>query len=221
MNDIITPFEQKIYNTFLKISRQATHKPYTIRKKFDNFPDEKFIVIKKLSAILQNNKNIIIEDFFKAPYEVYTENTGVFDLQFYISQRAFKAYSMYVKKINELDVDCIEILERVKTSLQFITDYCRDNKLTYQQYVADITGQLPTFVAHIKEHKIVMYMIFGDEQFEKNMKSIESELLTFIFGEDIYKHIDLYRTKFYKSTKCKLLIREGLKKVKKLVDFQK
>lgn len=221
MNDQLTNFEQKIYNTFLKTSRQAVNKPYTFRKKFDNFPDDKYILIKKISAILQNNKNIVIEDFFKAPYEVYKEDTGVFDLNFYISQRAFKAYSTYIKKINDLDVDCIEILERVKASLLYIKNYCIDHKLTYQQYVEEISGQLPLFVNHIKEHKIIIYIIFGDEQLEQIMKRIESPVLTFIFGENIYKHIDQYRTKFYASKKCKLLIREGLKKIKKLVDFIK
>jgi hypothetical protein len=221
VNNQLSNFEQTIYNTYLKISRQALNKPYTIRKKFDNFPDEKYILIKKISSVLQNNKHIVIEDFFKAPYEVYKEDTDVFDLNFYISQRAFKAYSTFIKKINDLDIDCIEILERVKSSLLYIKNYCIDHKLTYQQYINEINGQLPLFVSHIKEHKIVIYTIFGDEQLEQIMKRVESPVLTFIFGNDIYKHIDQYRTKFYTSKKCKILIREGLKKVKKMVDICK
>jgi hypothetical protein len=216
----LNSFEKHIYNTFLKVSRQQQNLPYQLRKNFEDIDRSLYGIIKKIGYILSKHDNILVNDYFIAPYKVYsTQDKQYFNLEFYISQRALKAYSIYIKQLETASLDSIEMLTRIKDSLVFLKTYCTENSLSYNEYLKTFTGQLPIFIYHIKTHKIVPHVMFGDDNLENIIKSFDSSMLKFMFGEDFYNNIEKWRTGFYVSKKCKLLIREGLKKLKKSLDF--
>ena len=48
----MTEVEKIIYNNFLEVSKKVNNKPVKYRKNFDNFPDENYIIVSKLSNFL-------------------------------------------------------------------------------------------------------------------------------------------------------------------------
>lgn len=99
-----TDFEKRIYNEYLKELRKSKNQPYKLRKNFDKVDEKTKLYLKKLSLFFINNKEVRPDDFFKAPYSVYPEGEH-FGLDFYISQKAIKAYKIFIK--NEQPVDKI------------------------------------------------------------------------------------------------------------------
>lgn len=91
-----TDFEKQIYNLHLKEYRKAKNQPYRERKNFDKLSEDKKTVLTRLSLLFNNNRDIIISDFFKAPYEVYQDGT-FFDLKFFTSQKAIKIYKIFIE----------------------------------------------------------------------------------------------------------------------------
>ena len=95
----MTSFDKHIYNTWLYVTRTNSGKPFRARKNFDKFEDDKnYVFVQKLNRFFTKYKNIEVSDFFLAPYKVYPDNT-MYDLKFYLSQKAIKIYKIYEKKI--------------------------------------------------------------------------------------------------------------------------
>ena len=82
-------YEQKIYNTFLKTTRQQ--KGFTPRKNFKNLDNEQYVLIKKVSKTLKNKK-INPDLFFDAPYQLHAEK--YVPLKFYSTFNAISTYTL-------------------------------------------------------------------------------------------------------------------------------
>ena len=100
-----TDFEKRIYNEYLKELRRSKNQPYKLRKNFDKIDEKTKLCLKKLSLFFINNKEVSPNDFFKSPYSVYPQGEH-FGLDFYTTQRAIKAYKIFIK--NEQPVDKTE-----------------------------------------------------------------------------------------------------------------
>ena len=114
----MTEKEKVIYNNFLEVSKKINNKPVRYRKNFDNFPDENYILITKLSRFFSKFNHLKVKDFFEAPYFVYDEN--YFDLKFYLSQKAIKSYTLYNDKFLLNNPDDGKTLSQMQESIKFI-----------------------------------------------------------------------------------------------------
>lgn len=209
----ITETEKLIYNKYLATSRSSLGRPFKLRKNFEEFElDGNYLYIKKLNLFFNNHKNINMDDFFKAPYIIYDNVETSFDLKFYISRKALKLYVLYqTKKLND-PVDSLNQLFFIKKSLEYILKFCKKNNLNIDEYTNHKTNDMYSFILHLKEHKISIYVLFGFEDAEPKLKALGDEMMAFIFG-NLKNKFDIFRTRFYTSKKAKILVKEGIKKL--------
>lgn len=205
----MTQLAQLIYNTFLRISRSKQGQPFKYRQNFDDFEkNEHYVSVMKLENFFKRFPHIKIEDFFTAPYEVYTERT-YYSLDFYLSPKAIKVYTIWNKARCNANPDSNVQIEFIIKSFTFIYNFCIENKLTFDNYITHKTGLLPSFLIHLKEHNISMYVLFGWPDFEDVYERIpESERELCI--SHLYDDIKIYRTRFMQSTEAKKLVKKGV-----------
>ena len=211
----MTSQEKHVYNSYLRISRSRQNKPFKLRKDFSKFEEDKnYKFVIKLINVLNRNKSIDLEDFLNAPYDVYGDNDQ-YDLKFYTTQRAIKVYTTYTKKQMADDIDDDKVISKIKESLFFIYNFCKDNQITLKEYVNHKTNIMNSFVLHVQENKIILYVLFGFSTFERELNKTPYEVREFILG-DLVRNIDRYRKNFQASKKAKNIIRKGLSEIYKL-----
>lgn len=212
----LTNEEKFIYNSYLIANRKSKNKPFKLRKDFTDISDEHYILLKKLGAFFNNNQTISTNDFFWAPYEVYSKEE-YFDLNFYTTRKAIIAYSQYMRKKETQDADSEGCVMDCKNALKHIYRICLMEKLTLTQY-KDTSLPIPRYLTDLKQHQINFYILHG-LNVEKHIKQIQPELLDF-YCKDFYNMYYNTRTKFISSTRLKTVIRDGLKIIeKKLLIF--
>jgi len=175
----MTDFQKRIYNSHLAISRKMRDKPFRIRKDFSDMDQTKLDRLASLERFFNSYQNIKIDDYFSAPYVIF-EDDDYFDLDFYLTSKAKKAYSQYMKKIEMDDPDSESSLNRMVDSLKFVKNFCREKNLTLKEYPLYIEGALPTMIDHLKNHHINMYALhaLGVTKIE-----VENRILDFIFSD--------------------------------------
>lgn len=204
----LTELEKSIYNSYLIASRTARDKPFKIRQNFTNIDDKTYIILKKLSLLFENNRNVNILDFFKAPYEYYPD-TDYIDLQFFITPKAIKCYTSYKKRLETLSPDSEENINKCKQCCTFIKRYCTENNLTLNEYKSINSGTTPLVLQHLRDHNINFYVIHGLEC-DRNIRQVEADLLEF-FISDFNILLNETRINFQRSTRLKVVIRESFK----------
>ena len=80
------------------------------------------------------------------------------------------------------------------------------------EYTSHMTNNINTFILHLKEHKISIYILFGFPDGEDRLRRIGNDMMKFIFG-DLKNKLDIFRSRYYTSIKAKILVKEGLKKI--------
>jgi hypothetical protein len=201
--------EKNIYNLFLATNKRINNKPFKYRKNFDNFEDEKYVYINRLSSFFKKFEHIKIEDFFEAPYFVYGEK--YFDLKFYCTQKAIKTYSLYHDRFLLNNPDSEQTIEKVKSSLIFIQEYCKDKNLKLEDYITFKEQTYNIFLKHLKERRINFFILFCFS-FENELKGMDKETRS-MFNENL-NNINYLRTKLYTSSKCKIIINHIKNKLK-------
>ena len=209
----MTNYEKNIYNTYLRVTRTEQDKPFKYRKNFSNFEDTKnYIYIKKLSTFFKNYKHVDPELFFKAPFNIYPDAKN-YNLNFYITQKAIKAYTLYRQKQQNADPDSEQQLEFTTESIYYIYKFCKDTDIPLTSYTAHKTGSMNSFLLHLKEHKINVYSLFGLPNFEIAMAKNDTDVVDFMLP-NMYQKISTFRTKYYNSEKMKSLVSDGFSLVK-------
>lgn len=209
---LITEFEKFIYNTFLRVSRSRNKQPFKLRKNFEKIDNELYVSLKKVSSFLKRFPHIKVEDYFNAPYNIYPDEQ-YFPLEYFHTLKATKAYTLFNKKQENLDPDSNEQLNSIKSSLVFISNFCREKNISPESYIFHKTNNEFSFVLHLKEHNVNIYTLLGFVDFEKMLKSRDAEILKFILGEDTYNNISSFKTKLYGSKKAVKLVDLGIKKI--------
>lgn len=203
---LLTEREKNIYNTFLIVSRSIKNKPFSIRKDFANIDDKTFLLLKKLNLFFDKN-NLNVSDFFAAPYHYYGKD-NYFDLSFFVTPKAIKCYSLYLKKKETNDPDSEDTIQFTKQCLSFLFKFCDENKISLHEYKNAINGTTPLVLQHLKDHKINFYTVHGLEC-DKIINQTEPDLLDF-FISSFYNTLNETRINFHRSVKLKTIVREGL-----------
>ena len=211
---MLTDFEKFLYNEHLKISRISKGQLFKFRQDFSKIEPDKVVYLKRISSLITRLPNIKPSDYFKAPYELYGIDE-YFDLKFFTTQKALKTYSIFVKNQVNQDPDSNDILQKVVDSLKFLKSFLLENNLSLEDYITHKTNNLPTFLLHLKNRSIMLYTLLDLPQVEAELKVQDRDVIKFMFDDQFYTNINVYRVKFLNSKKCKVLVREGIKKIKK------
>lgn len=209
---LITEFEKHIYNTYLKTLRTSRKLPFKLRQDFSELDAQLYNTLKKLSHFFKKHAHIKVEDFFKAPFSLYKDET-FFSLEFFYTLKAIKAYTLLNKKQTMQDPDNIEQLEFIKKSLIFIYNFCKTNHISLDQYIFHKTNNEYSFMLHLQQHNVSVYALLGFDNFESLLKKQNCEIAKFVIGEDLYNNIPVFRTKLYNSNKAFNLVKLGIKKL--------
>ena len=214
----ITEQEKYIYNTYLRVHRSSQNKPFKYRKNFTDFKEnESYVFIKRLGTFFKKFNHINIQSFFDAPYKLYPDDDSIYDLKFYSSPRAIKVYSLYMKHLDQSDPDNNYHITFVKDSLMYIFKFCRDQRIQLNEYIKHKTGDIPTFILHLRDRYISIYSLFEFDDFEKMLYNIPDERLNFTIGENFISSLANYRSRYYTSIKNKQITKEGIYKIQKLL----
>ena len=204
----LTELEKQIYNAYLIASRTAKDKPFKIRQNFTKIDDKTYIILKKLGLLFQSNKTVNIAEFFKAPFEYYTDINYI-DLQFFTTPKAIRCYSNYKKKLETLSPDSENNIAICKQCCSFIMRYCVENNLTLSEYKSINSGTTPLVLQHLRDHNINFYVIHGLEC-DRIIRQVEPDLLEF-FITDFNQLLNNTRINFQQSVKLKVMIRESFR----------
>ena len=209
----MTNYEKTIYNTYLRVTRTAQNKPFRYRKNFDNFEDTKnYMYVKKLAMFFKNYKHVDPDIFFQAPFDVYPDSKN-YTINFYTTQKAIKAYTLYRQKQQNAEPDCKSQLDFTTESIYYIYKFCKDSGISLDDYTVHQTGNMNSFLLHLKEHKINVYSLFGLPNFETAMRKNDCDLMEFMLP-NMFQKISSFRTKYYNSEKMKPLVLDGFSLVK-------
>jgi hypothetical protein len=212
------PLIERIYNTYLKVSRTQNNKPFRYRKNFEGFESEKnYLPALRLEGFFNRHPQIKLEDFFIAPYVIFSEEKDNFyELSFYNSQQAIKIYTMYNKKNLMEDPDSEGQLQKIREGLVFIRDFCLSKKIHLYEYPNYKSEKTHDFLIHLANKQISIYNLFPLKGIDTSIKQYDFELLQFVL-KDIAPRISYLRTKFYASTRAKKFSAAGLKKIEKTI----
>lgn len=204
---MISDRQKLIYNAYQHAARTSKNKPFKERKNFNNLDDTNKLLLQKIESFFNANRNVSYADFFKAPYIIYNEQE-YFGLDFFVTRKAIKCYTEYVKKRETDNPDSEEVLNTCKQCCIFIYNYCKSNNLNLNTYCHLINGTTPVVLQHLRDHKINFYVLCG-LNVEKILQSIEPEIVNFIV-DDFYQLLNQTKNKFIKSNKLKTVVRKSL-----------
>lgn len=208
---MISKREEQIYNSHLYTSRSVKNKPTRLRSNFNNISSKDVVCLKKLSNFFSKYNHINLQDWFLAPYKVYSED-DYFDLHFFTTRKALKCYTSYMRKKETQNPDSDSTIDQIKECLSFIYNYCLKSNMTLDEYVNATDGNLPLVLTHLKHHKINFYMLHLLEV-DAIIKSVETPILNFIIS-DFWNLYTKTRTKFTSSNILKHKARKGKQIIK-------
>jgi hypothetical protein len=204
--------EPEIYNTYLRISRTARGQQWRPRKDFSEFVDTKEgYYLKRLNLFFDKFPQINIEDFFLAPFIIYKDEQ-YFGLNFFITQKAINAYSIYNKQKQEESPDTPAQLEFILDSVKFIGNYCRENGIQLTDYIDNKIGISYAFAIHYKHKKVSIYSLLYFPKFEKNVYLLEADERMLFFNSSS-PDFSKFKTRYIISTKAKDLIQTAFKRI--------
>lgn len=208
----LSEHERYIYNTHLRITRKQKNKPYNSKKDFSDISEITWTYLKKISAFLKKFPHIKLDEFILAPFIVYPDEQ-YFSLEYYTTLKATKAYTVYKNTQQHRDPDNSDQLKNTVESLKFISLFCKDRSLAIAEYLNHKTGNIHSFILHLKEHRINVYSLFGFFDFERILRQNDTELLKFILGENFLNNLPTFRIKYFASKKSKKLVELGIQKI--------
>jgi len=203
----LTEKEKSIYNSYLIASRTVQNKPFKLRQDFTSIDSQVYTTLKKLGLFFEKNYNIKQVDFFTAPFSYYGAD-NFFDIHFFLTPKAIKCYSLYIKKKETQDPDNADTISSTKNCCVFIYKYCKDNNLTLHDYKNLINGTTPIVLQHLRDHSINFYTLHG-LQCDRTIRQVEPDLLEF-FISNFENLLNDTRINFQRSIKLKVIVREAL-----------
>ena len=103
----------------------------------------------------------------------------------------------------------------------FIFTFCRDHEMLLDDYVEHRTGSVHSFVMHLRERNVSLYVILGIDGSESALSTYPNSQLDFTLGENFKNRLAICRSKLYNSIKSKRVIQQGLIQIKKILQKHK
>lgn len=218
---MLNEFEQRVYNTYLAVSRSAVGKPFTLRKDFSDFneTDHNYVPIKKLAHFFQKHPQVDQRVYFLAPFEIYKDGEH-YDLKFFTTQKAIGLYSMLSKRLQEQSPDTDSQMQEIKSSLGFVVRYCYEHKIKIADYISYLEPGSTTeaYLSHYKNKQVNLYVLLKLPGFERHAYSLDEELRSLFFGESL-DQLSSFKIKLHQSQKAKPLIEDILRKASTLLAY--
>jgi hypothetical protein len=192
----MTDLEKEVYNKWLAVTSIAINRPFRLRENWVNFDcREEYPFLQRMTQLFQKHPHIRWDDFFVAPYRVRKEGNRI-SLAFYVTPRAMKDYSTYMKKIMLMDPDESQQTEAILQSYRFIKDFCIEHKLKANEYTQFSQGYVPAFIKHVKQHQVSIYAMFAFPKAFSMMNNLPPEEFSLFIGD-----VNLYtmKTKYDRS----------------------
>ncbi len=216
---MLNEFEQRVYNCYLATTRSSLNKPFTLRKDFSDFSEESeyYRYTKKLAAFFLKFPSIDMQQYFRAPFEIYKDGES-YDMKFFISQKAIALYSMYIKRLNDESPDSPDQISFIKSSLAFIIKFCIDNRISIDNYIYYKSPGATTedFLGHYRNRNVSIYVLLKIPGFEKLVYSLDEELRVLFFDDTLDK-LSAFKIRLYKSDTAKQLIEKTISRINQLL----
>lgn len=214
---MINEKEKELYNLYLTISRSCRNKPFKLRKNFDDFEDTKeHNHVRKLCRFLRQFPQIKAPVFFKAPFELYKDLEYV-GLDFYSSPKAIKAYTTYMQQLQEESPDSHHHITFIKDSLRFIGMFCIKNKISIKEYPTFSLGSTYTWMKHVKEHNVSIYVMFSFPKVFDIIRSVPNDELDLFLG-NIAPSLAQFKNRYDTSKEARRIVKEGFKRITPVVE---
>jgi hypothetical protein len=208
--------QKRLYNLHLQTFKRHQNKPFQKRLNFDDFESEKpedYLWLQKLDNLLTSHPQINQKLYFEAPYRIY-EDQDYFNLNYYTSQAGIRAYILLLKEMDDQSPDNDFQIEFIRDSLEFIKQYCIENKIELSKYLQHIESITYVWAVHLAEHKISPFVIIGFKYFNipvyDYIFSMPEDERNMLIGEFAI-NFKIYEKRLNESKKAKRLITEGIK----------
>jgi hypothetical protein len=120
-------------------------------------------------------------------------------------------YIEFMKDMELKNPDDVNSIERLKKSLKFIYNFCKEKKIDLCQYSIYTDAVIPQWVEHLRTRKITFYSLHALTFSKPN---IESDLLEFVIPK-FYITFQKTRNKFYGSTIMKPFCKKAVEQLNK------
>lgn len=214
---MISDETKEYYNMYLAVSRSSRNKPFTLRKNWDNFDGtEDHLHATRMAKFFQQFPQIKARTFFKAPYELYKDINHI-EIKFFTTQKAIGAYTVYMRQMQEESPDSEHHIEFIKNSLRYIGMFCIKNKIPLEKYHTHSGGSTYSWMKHVKEHNISIYVMFYFPDIFGIIRSTPNDELDLLLG-NVAIGLASYKNRYDTSKEARRVIKEGFKRVKGVVD---
>jgi len=156
--------------------------------------------------LVKKHPEINLDTFFEAPYKLYPD-VEYFDLEYFSSMRAIKAYTTYKKLIFIQDPD--SQIKSVEESLRFIAKFCLEQKIHLRQYSTHRTTDTFTWMAHYKQNKINPYCMMEFPDVFSSVQTLAEDVRRFYVDEFVEQFAKL-KLQYNNSRKLKPFLKNAL-----------
>ena len=214
---MINEKEKEYYNKYLAISRSSRNKAFKLRQNFDEFEGTKeHTYIRRICSFFAQVPQIKPDIFFKAPFELYKDMDYI-ELKYFTTRKAVNVYSIYMKQLQEESPDSEHHINFIKDSLRFIGMFCIKNNIPLEKYITHSAGTTYSWMKHVKEHNISLYVTFDFENIFDIIGSTPQDELDLLLGE-IPKRLGMYKNRYGTSKHARHVVVEGMKRIKRVID---
>lgn len=181
MNDISI---EEIYNLWLRALRKKQNKPFRPRKNFLKIEEEDFYpFLAKLETFFRKHPHLLRFEFFWAPYEVYPHSKNYYGLDFFASYKGLSTCVSYFRLKEQQNPD--EQIDHIKDSLAFITKFCIEKGILFEQYAHYKTISQNDCLKHLKNFQISWFLIYDIPGLIQILTCLPSDEFSLYFGDNI------------------------------------
>lgn len=171
---MVSEFQQRIYNDYLKALGEANNRPYKPRKDF-NISDENKNYLYRLELFFSQFKHINPYNFFTASFK-YRQLTWM-SLGDFLKHSAIIAYSKWNQVKYDEFVDSESSIKSFWDGFRHIVAFCLSNKIPTKNYKNCVNNVgVPWVLIHLNEQKISYYHLHALGIHRTDLKSDYLEL---------------------------------------------
>lgn len=207
----ITDFEKRIYNCYLKNSRNGL--PFKPRKDFDSIGENTLVFLKKISFFLVKYNHINVEEYFNCFLSIHPDEKYP-QIDFFCTRLALKTYSLYKKQQEGRNPE--NQFEEIKNSFRFIGNFCIESKIPLKKYIYHKTGYMITWMNHYREHRINPYALMELGNVLEVLDNTQTDEIS-LFANNFNSNFVAFKTRYMNSPKTIELVKQATQKIDSFV----